>query len=133
MPDKVDRSNEDWSEVEEEGLITSTLTSLDYIHNALMGNVMPYDESKLARYEDEEKNLFVSTIYAEDVRKYETAVHHPLYCNDDELIIVEYYDNVIEAEAGHARWVAMVSGEEPMPESVKSVQNMIIYHRKEEQ
>jgi hypothetical protein len=60
---------------------------------------------------------FVSTCRVSDGRKpYETAVEHNRYVRADgkrdEMCIVENYDTREEAEKGHAKWVAAMTGKD---------------------
>lgn len=43
---------------------------------------------------------------------YETAIAHPLY-NDNKWVIVEAYDTIFDAKAGHARWIEKMKNEKP--------------------
>ena len=70
---------------------------------SMMGN---YEDRKVARHDDEETGLMVSTAAVYDsTLPYETAVAHPAY-NDDEIVIVEMYPTNEKARVGHERWVA---------------------------
>ena len=60
------------------------------------GSVEPYDDRKLARHDGP---VGVSTIWAEDVGQYETALLA------QGTFPVERYDTREDAETGHARWV----------------------------
>lgn len=62
-----------------------------------------HEERKVGTYNKD--GLFVDTCLVTDSSKpYETAVEHPAYNNGD-MIIVELYDTVEEAEKGHKKWV----------------------------
>jgi tRNA A37 methylthiotransferase MiaB len=65
----------------------------------------PYEERKVANYQDDAKGLVVDTCAVTDAAwNYETAIKHPEY-KDGRFIIVAGYATKAEAEAGHAKWV----------------------------
>lgn len=71
----------------------------EFLHMA--GN---YDSRKVARYEDGEKNIIISTAFVNDSSfPYETAIKHPEY-NEGYFIIVENYNDEISAKEGHKKW-----------------------------
>ena len=68
-----------------------------------------YGSRKVGRHEADWG--YISTAYVNDAEKpYETAVCHKDY-NDGKMVIVEPYDTREEAETGHARWVATMTGD----------------------
>lgn len=68
---------------------------------------------QVARYEPNDRTDFcISTIYAEDTKRYETAVFHPEFWPDKDLgfkcqlpCIVGFYDTRQKAVKHHHRWV----------------------------
>ncbi|MCH7964101.1 MAG: hypothetical protein IH852_09195 [Bacteroidetes bacterium] len=61
-----------------------------------------YEQRKIARYEKD--TLMIDTCSVSDGNKpFETAIKHPDYRNG-EWIIVEAYNTISEAKAGHKRW-----------------------------
>ena len=93
----------------------------DFIND--IGN---YEERKVARYE--KGNLFVDTARVSDSSKpFETAICHPAY-NDNELIIVELYDTIEEAQAGQQKWIDVMLHHPPnclVDVSTSCVANML--------
>lgn len=82
-----------------------------------------YEDRKVAR--DELEWGFVSTAEVNDgVKPFETAVRSKLYARvdkpyqTDDMIIVEAYQSREEAAAGHTRWVAAMTGDNPPKELV---------------
>ena len=68
-----------------------------------------YDERKVARHEDYNTGLIISTARVTDTAAgYETAVRHPRY-NNYSWIIVEEYRSEETALEGHGRWVKKMS------------------------
>ena len=72
-----------------------------------------YNSRKVGR--DETPHGFVSTVCVSDgVKPYETAVQDSRYAHPstgaDSMVIVENYDTIEEAKAGHAKWVAKMTG-----------------------
>ena len=68
-----------------------------------------YEQRKVDRYETEE--LFISTAHVIDSRKpYETAIAHPAY-NEGAIVIVQMYDNIEDAQAGHDKWVQIMTAD----------------------
>jgi hypothetical protein len=55
----------------------------------------------------EDWKMFVSTIFAGDTNRYETAIAHPFY-NDGTLIVVGSWDDEEDARHGHKYWVERV-------------------------
>ena len=63
---------------------------------------------------------FISTVSVTDGRKtFETAIKHPEY-NGGDMVIVDCYDTVEEAEAGHRAWVKTM---ENPPEELIDIAN----------
>ena len=62
---------------------------------SFLGDMNNYEERKIDKYE--QGDLFIST-------------QHPLY-NDGQMVIVEHYDTVEEAQAGHKKWVGVMTAE----------------------
>ncbi len=60
-----------------------------------------YEDRKIGF--DEIGGLFVSTVYATDLDKYETAIGDA--APRDNIHPVERYEDKIKAEAGHKRWI----------------------------
>lgn len=68
-----------------------------------------YESRKVARYDSD--GLMVSTARVSDgAQPFETAVRHPSY-NEGKVVIVEAYDDHASAQAGHNRWVALMTSE----------------------
>lgn len=67
----------------------------------------------------EKNDVFVSTVCAFDTGRYETAISHPFF-NDNELIIVEEYDSSIDAEHGHKKWIKMMTAKK-LPKQIKDI------------
>ena len=77
-----------------------------------------YEERKVASFEKDD--LFVSTVRVTDsVEPYETAICYPKY-NEGKLVIVEMYDTKEEAEAGHKKWVTLMTAKK-LPEKLTDV------------
>lgn len=69
---------------------------------SFINDINNYDSRKVGR--DDFDWGFISTARVSDGAKpYETAVEHPDY-NDGSMVIVEAYDTIKEAEAGHKKW-----------------------------
>src|ERR1035437_7492788 len=76
---------------------------------------------QVATFIDDERGLAVDTTIVSDGEKpFETAVLHPRY-NSGKWIIVEAYDTIGQAELGHKRWLATMTGE--LPESLTDCAN----------
>ena len=70
---------------------------------------------------------FISTARVSDGQKpFETGVKHNRY-HDNRLTIVEAYDTVEEAKAGHERWVSTMTAAE-LPESLTDCENAECAH-----
>ena len=68
-----------------------------------------YEQRKVALHQDGQ--LMISTARVTDAaHPYETAVEHPDY-NNGKMVIVEAYDTKAAAEAGHQRWLALMTGD----------------------
>jgi len=52
----------------------------------------------------------VSTVKAFDNPRYETAIQHPFY-NENELIVVEQYDTEEQATEGHQKWIGIMTAD----------------------
>lgn len=62
---------------------------------------------------------FVSTARVSDgVKLYETAVQDDRYIMGDSMCIVENYDTLTEAQAGHTRWCAVMSTDGQLPQAL---------------
>jgi hypothetical protein len=86
----------------------------------MMGN---YKERCVGNYKKDD--LFISTAAVYDSKQpYETAIGHPKYNNGD-LIIVEMYDSKKDAEAGHKRWIALMT-DKKLPDKLKDVSSATI-------
>jgi len=71
-----------------------------------------YEARKVARLEQDD--LVVSTARVTDSnRPYETGISHPNY-SDGKWVIVESYDSLEDAKAGHDKWVGRMTTE-PLP------------------
>ena len=79
-----------------------------------------YEDRVVGRYE--EGDVFVSTARVSDGKQpYETGVAHPEYNNDD-IIIVEAYDDHAAALFGHGKWVKIMTAE-TLPDHLEDCQN----------
>lgn len=77
-----------------------------------------YEERKVANYAEGE--LIVDTCAVSDSdQPYETGILHPSY-NDGKWVIVELYNSVEEATAGHLRWVKIMTAKE-LPKVLEDV------------
>ena len=66
-----------------------------------------YEGRKVDRYEN--KDLVIDTCSVSDSdNPYETGIKHPLY-NDNEWVIVETYKNREKAQEGHNKWVKIMT------------------------
>lgn len=84
-----------------------------------MGN---YETRKVARYEDKEADLAISTARTSDgIKPYENAVCHPDY-NNNSWIIAEGYDTRGEAQKGHEYWIKIMTAEK-LPDSLTDCAN----------
>src|SRR5262249_24498781 len=82
----------------------------------MVGN---YEQRKVGRY-DHPDGWFISTALVTDSEKpFVTAVCHPKY-NEGRIVIVDSYDNKMEAEAGHEKWVQTMNAE-TLPERLVDV------------
>ena len=80
-----------------------------------------YPARQVATFIDDSRSLRVDTAIISDGKQpFETAVKHPRY-NSDKWIIVEAYDTIGQAELGHKRWIATMTGE--LPESLADCGN----------
>ena len=71
--------------------------------------LIPYDERMVARFENDETGLVVSTAAVFDTSMpFETAVMHPRY-HDGKWVIVKQYHDRESAEQGHEKWVQVMS------------------------
>lgn len=52
-------------------------------------------------FDNGEAHVFIDTYFANDTAKYETAIK----VNNDDLVVVEEYNNSDEAQAGHQKWI----------------------------
>lgn len=105
-------------------LIKDLLNAFQGISNAL-GDADNYDERCVARLENLDARLLVSTARVSDGdRPYETAIAHPEY-NHGAIVIVEAYDTREEAAAGHERWVAAMTAS-TRPEALTDCRNSYI-------
>jgi len=83
-----------------------------------------YEERKVERYEKD--GLFVDTCEVSDQPepyKFETAVAHPEYCNDDEMVIVQLYESEAEAILGHNKWVKLMTSKK-LPDQLIDVSDI---------
>jgi hypothetical protein len=95
--------------------ITGGKTMLEFLD--MMGN---YEQRKVDRFEKDA--LIIDTASVTDgEHPYETGVCHPKY-NDGDWVIVESYDTNEDARAGHARWVARMTGDN-LPDSLDECSN----------
>ena len=86
--------------------------------DGMMGMLGNYDDRMVARHETD--GLLVDTCMVTDSDSpYETAVCHPEY-NNDSLVIVELYETEEDAQAGHDRWVAIMTADK-LPASLTDV------------
>lgn len=82
-----------------------------------------YECRKIDRYEDE--NMIIDTCSCPDGdQPFETAIVHPEYDNG-RPIIVEAYESKKEAQAGHNRWVQMMTSQD-LPTLLKYHSNSFI-------
>lgn len=63
------------------------------------------------------KNIIISTVYANDIKKYETAIKNK--DKNDDWYIVEYYLNLEDAELGSEKWIANIKNK-----TIKQVLNL---------
>ena len=78
----------------------------------ILENLMiPYGERVVARHDNDETGLSVSTAAVFDSPKpFETAVMHPAYA-EGKWVIVECYDDRETAAKGHEKWLAVMTAE----------------------
>src|ERR1035437_10733059 len=87
----------------------------------LMMDMSDHAKRQVTTFIDDERGLRVDTCIVSDGEKpFETAVIHPRY-NSGKWIIVEAYDTISQAELGHKRWLATMTGE--LPESLTDCAN----------
>lgn len=80
-----------------------------------------YEDRKVAR--DEFEWGFISTIRVTDGRQpYETAVAHSAYRDAGKMVVVQAYDTLEQAVAGHAAWVSIITAED-LPEQLEDCCN----------
>lgn len=78
-----------------------------------------YEQRKVDNFEGD-NGLVVDTVAVTDSRKsYETGILHPAY-NGGDWVIVDLYDTKKEAQAGHDKWVAIMTAEK-LPEKLVDV------------
>ena len=82
------------------------------------------DYDRLMRYQESNDewdiSLVVSTIQASDTdHPYETAVSH-FELNPGRWTVVEEYDSLEDAQAGHEKWIARMTGDD-LPEKLEDV------------
>lgn len=71
-----------------------------------------HDEREVAHFNG--KDLVVDTCLVTDSTKpYETAISHPAY-NQGRWVVVELYETKEEAQQGHDKWVATMTGKLPL-------------------
>lgn len=79
-----------------------------------------YGDRKVARYDDAEGSVMVSTAAVSDSSKpYETAIAHPKY-NGGQIVIVELYTTKELAQVGHKKWLDMMLAT-PLPNELVDV------------
>ncbi len=67
--------------------------------------LIPYEERMVARFENDETGLVISTAAVFDTSMpFETGILHPRY-NDGKWVIVKQYHDRESAEQGHEKWV----------------------------
>lgn len=88
-------------------------------------NFVAFDQIRIGRYVDESKGLVVDTASVPDAEQpWETAVCHPAY-NLGNWIGVEMYEREGLAQAGHTKWVQIMTTE-PLPEKLFEVSTALI-------
>ena len=74
----------------------------------------------VARYDDEKRGITVSTAAIPDSDyPYETGVRHPRF-NQGRIIVVENYNTLDEANAGHEKWLKIMTDNQ-LPKVLKEV------------
>ena len=74
--------------------------------------LVPFEERMVARFENDETGLVVSTVAVFDTSMpFETAVMHPRYGNGKWVIVKQYHDRE-SAEQGHEKWVGVMNAEQ---------------------
>lgn len=87
-----------------------------------INDMFNYESRKVASWQNETGDQMVSTARVSDGNQpFETAFEHPEY-NDGKIVIVEAYDTKEEAEAGHVRWLKVMT-EGPLPDSLRECCN----------
>lgn len=87
-----------------------------------INDMFNYETRKVDCWQNEDEDQMVSTARVSDgTRPYETAFQHPEY-NDGKIVIVEAYDTLEDARAGHTRWLKLMT-EGPLPESLRECCN----------
>ena len=80
-----------------------------------------YEERKVDRF-DGGYGKMVSTARVSDGRQpFETAVAHPEY-NGGDIIVVEAYDTIEQARAGHAKWEGLMR-KDALPDTLVDCSN----------
>src|SRR5436309_3034752 len=89
----------------------------------MFGMIGNYEQRKVERYD--KGNLMVSTARNTDSdQPFETAIAHPKY-NDGKIVVVEMYDDMESAKAGHLRWVKTMTAKQ-LPKTLKNVSTSTI-------
>lgn len=82
-----------------------------------------YEDRKVDRYE--KNDLMISTAAVTDGDfPFETAVRHPLY-NENDYIIVESYSDLESAKKGHKKWIKKMT-KDVLPEHLDDCSNALI-------
>ncbi len=91
----------------------------------MLGMLGNYQSRKVGRWDNDDGSMMVSTCSVTDgERPYETAFKHPEY-NNGLMVIVEAYASREDAEAGHAKWVdVMTNG--PLPNELVDCMNSTV-------
>jgi len=89
---------------------------MDLFGLEMMGN---YEARCVAKYDEGEDGLFVSTAVVSDSPYIETAIAHPDYKGGG-VIIVENSETTEEARKAHERWITKMTTE-PLPEKLTDV------------
>lgn len=77
-----------------------------------------YEDRKIDRYEDGELTISTAEVYDSEA-PYETAVKYPNYNGGKFVIVANYYSRE-DAEAGHQKWVEIMTNP-VLPESLRDV------------
>src|SRR5579885_1405803 len=83
-----------------------------------LSNAGNYESRRVGRYEQGKTSVSTAAVYDASYN-YETAVAHPDY-NQGKWVIVESYNDLEDAKAGHNRWVAMVK-QNKLPNPLKDI------------